>query len=202
MSAPPSWFQEPNHVSLTWAFSFIAAYYSCTSPATPALMLWVSDCLVRHMKVFILIALTPFGRSSKNFTCSNLLFVLPGDHPRHTDESFPFPGGDSSDVILLCKLWNPLGKIWIFVVVFFFFTNSTLNHKDHNPFPHVTSGSRWFTIKLVSGMKDTSRRVFSQLKETVVQGGDSKRCFLQLGIWCWSSYSAGHQVHTHTHILP
>lgn len=94
---------ETNHMSLTCAFSSIAAYYSCTSPATPALMLWVSECLVRHVNVFIFIALKPFALGSKYFICSNLLFVLPGDHPRHVDQNFPFSCGDSSDVILLRK---------------------------------------------------------------------------------------------------
>lgn len=55
------------------------------------------------MNVLIFIAVKPFVLSSKYFICSNLLFVPPGDHPWHVDQSFPFPGGDSSDVILLRK---------------------------------------------------------------------------------------------------
>lgn len=185
-----SW--ETSDMSLTCFFSFIAAYYSCTSPATPALMLWVSECLVRHTNVFFVVVLKPFALSSKDVIHSNLLFVLPGDHPRHFDQSFPFPCGDSSDVILLRKLLDPVTRnldIPIEPLI-----TKTIIHI------HFTSWSRWFTIKLVSGMKGTSRRAFSPLKEMVVQGGDSKLCFLQLGIWCWSSYSAGHQVHAH--ILP
>lgn len=102
-----------------------------------------------------------------------------------------------------CRIQLGEEKFW-HCFFFLFFTDWTLNHKDSNPHPHYTSCSRWFTIRLVSGMKDTSRRDFSLLKEMVGQGGDSKMCFLQLEIWCWSSYSAGHQVHSHahTHTLP
>lgn len=95
-------------------------------------------------------------------------------------------------VMLSCSV-SRRNQLFIFVLI----DDWTHHHKYYNPHPHFTFCSRWFTIRLVSGMKDTSRRDFSLLKEMVVQGGDSKLCSLQLEIWCWSSYSAGHQVHTH-----